>query len=126
MNKIKIAIADDYQVFREGLIITLTYDDDMEVIIEAENGEVLLEKMKTITPDLVIMDFKMPVMDGMKATRIIKELYPSVKVLVISMYEDEKFIQSFKECGADGYLLKNAEPDEIRQLVYDIIKKQGH
>jgi DNA-binding NarL/FixJ family response regulator len=123
MKKINIAIADDYQVFREGLIITLSYDDDMEIILEAENGEELLEKMKTILPDVVLMDFKMPVMDGMKATRIIKELYPTVKVVVISMYEDEKFITSFNECGADGYLLKNAEPEQIRQMVYEVMNK---
>ncbi len=124
MNKIKVAIADDYQVFREGLAITLCFNDDMEVIMEAENGEELLTKMKTGLPDVVIMDFKMPIMDGMKATRKIKELYPSVKVVIISMYEDEKFVTSFNECGADGYLLKNAEPDEIRQMVYNVINKE--
>jgi DNA-binding NarL/FixJ family response regulator len=123
MKKINVAIADDYQVFREGLIITLSYNDDMEVILEAENGEELLEKMKTALPDVAMMDFKMPLMDGMKATRIIKQLYPSVKVIVISMYEDEKFITSFNECGADGYLLKNAEPDQIRQMIYDVVNK---
>jgi DNA-binding NarL/FixJ family response regulator len=123
MSKIKIAIADDYEVFREGLIITLEMNDDMEVIMEAENGETLLAKMELALPDVVIMDFKMPIMDGMKATRLIKQRYPAVKVIVISMYEDEKFIASFNECGADGYLLKNAEPDEIRQLVYDIVTK---
>jgi DNA-binding NarL/FixJ family response regulator len=121
MNKIKIAIADDYEVFREGLIITLEMNDDMEVIIEAENGEALLTQMEQALPEVVIMDFKMPVMDGMKATQLIKQRYPAIKVIVISMYEDEKFISSFNECGADGYLRKNAEPDEIRQLVYTLM-----
>jgi DNA-binding NarL/FixJ family response regulator len=123
MNKIKIAIADDYEVFREGLIITLEMDDTIEVIMEADNGESLLAKMEHALPDIVIMDFKMPVMDGMKATRLIKQQYPHVKVIVISMYEDEKFITSFHECGADGYLLKNAEPDQIRELVHEVLAK---
>ncbi len=123
MNKIKIAIADDYKVFREGLSITVEIDEQMEVIMEAGNGEELLAKMKAHLPDVVIMDFKMPVMDGMQATRLIKEQYPSVKVIVISMYEDEKFVTSFNECGADGYLLKNAEPEEIRQMIHDVTGK---
>jgi DNA-binding NarL/FixJ family response regulator len=123
MSKLKIAIADDYEVFREGLTITLEMNDDIEVIMEAENGEALLAKMELTLPEVVIMDFKMPIMDGMKATRLIKQRYPAVKVIVISMYEDEKFITSFNECGADGYLLKNAEPDEIRQMVYDVMTK---
>ncbi len=84
MNKIKIAIADDYEVFREGLIITLEMDDTIEVIMEADNGESLLAKMEHALPDIVIMDFKMPVMDGMKATRLIKQQYPHIKVIVIS------------------------------------------
>ena len=104
MSKLKIAIADDYEVFREGLTITLEMNDDIEVIMEAENGEALLAKMELTLPEVVIMDFKMPIMDGMKATRLIKQRYPAVKVIVISMYEDEKFITSFNECGVHPYL----------------------
>lgn len=123
MNKIKLAIADDYPVFREGLLITLSADDRFEVIIEADNGAELLEAMAKQLPDVVIMDYKMPVMDGTTATRHIKELYPSVKVLVISMYEDPKFVTLLKNSGADGYLLKNEEPEKIRQSITDLFEK---
>jgi DNA-binding NarL/FixJ family response regulator len=121
MPKFKIAIADDYPVYRDGLQVTLSSDENMEVIIEADNGQELLEKMNTGLPDLVIMDYKMPVMDGMLATRLIKEKYPSVKVLVISMFHDEKFISHLMDNGADGYLLKDAEPEQIMSTIHQLL-----
>lgn len=126
MSKIKIVIADDYQVFREGLALILSFDDQFEIIAEAENGKELLKKMETKLPDLVILDYKMPVMDGLAATKTIKEKYPLVKVLIISMYEDEKFNASFSKSGADGYLLKNADPDVIRSKIHEIINKHSN
>jgi DNA-binding NarL/FixJ family response regulator len=120
MHKIKIAIADDYPVYREGLQVTLSADENLEVLFEADNGRELLEKMALQVPDLVIMDYKMPEMDGMAATRLIKEKYPAVKVLVISMYHDQKFIHHLLDNGADGYLLKDAEPEEILSTLHNL------
>ena len=120
MKKIKIAIADDYKIFREGLKVSLGQDDKMQVIFEAENGEELIAAMETKKPDIIIMDLKMPIMDGMEATQIIRKKYSDVKVLVVSMYEDDKFIIHLMEIGANGYLLKNAEPDEIRKAIYAV------
>jgi DNA-binding NarL/FixJ family response regulator len=121
MPKFKIAIADDYPIYRDGLQVTLSSDENIEVIFEADNGQELLEKMNTGLPDLVIMDYKMPVMDGMLATRLIKEKYPSVKVLVISMFHDEKFISHLMDNGADGYLLKDAEPEQIMSTIHQLL-----
>lgn len=121
MHKIKIAIADDYPVYREGLQVTLSANENLEVIFEADNGRELLEKMALQLPDLVIMDYKMPEMDGMAATRIIKDKYPAVKVLVISMYQDEKFIRHLMDNGADGYLLKDAEPEQILSSIQGLL-----
>jgi DNA-binding NarL/FixJ family response regulator len=120
MNKIKIAIADDFKIFREGLKVGLSADEAMEVLLEADNGEDLLKGLETITPDVIIMDLKMPLMDGMEATKIVRKKYPEIKVLVVSMYEDDKFIIHLMENGANGYLLKNAEPDEIRRAIYSV------
>jgi DNA-binding NarL/FixJ family response regulator len=122
MHKIKIAIADDYPVYREGLQVTLSANENLEVIFEADNGRELLEKMAIQLPDLVIMDYKMPEMDGMAATRIIKDKYPAVKVLVISMYQDEKFIRHLMDNGADGYLLKDAEPEQILSSIQGLLQ----
>ena len=120
MKKISVAIADDYKIFREGLKVSLAQDDNMEVIFEADNGEDLINAMSENKPDVIIMDLKMPIMDGMEATQLIRKKFNDVKVLVVSMYEDDKFIIHLMEIGANGYLLKNAEPDEIRKAIYAV------
>jgi DNA-binding NarL/FixJ family response regulator len=86
MKKIKIAIADDYMIFREGLKVSLAQDEAMQVIFEAENGEDLIAALETKKPDIIIMDLKMPIMDGMEATQIIRKRYKEIKVLVVSIY----------------------------------------
>ncbi len=119
-KKIQIAIADDYKIFREGLKKCIANDRSLEVILEADNGEELLTGFEKKIPDVVIMDLKMPVMDGMEATQIIRKKFPTVKVLVVTMYDDDKFVIHLMEMGANGYLLKNAEPDEIRKSIYAV------
>ena len=120
MKKIKIAIADDYKIFRDGLKVGLLNDDNLEVVLEADNGEDLLSGFDKNLPDVVIMDLKMPIMDGMEATKIIKKKYATVKVLVVTMYEDDKFIIHLMENGANGYLLKNADAEEIKKSIYAV------
>jgi DNA-binding NarL/FixJ family response regulator len=122
MSKIKIAIADDYKIFREGLAVILTDNDDMEIILEADTAEELLLQLERTTPDVLLLDLKMPGMGGIKATSIIRERFPTVKILIISMYEDEKFVTHMLKSGAHGYLLKNDEPDKIRKMIYDVMK----
>lgn len=119
-KKIRLAIADDYKIYREGLKKCIANDTSLEVIFEADNGEDLIAGFEKQLPDVVIMDLKMPIMDGMEATQIIRKKFPSVKVLVVTMYEDDKFIIHLMEIGANGYLLKNAEPDEIRKSIYAV------
>ena len=119
-NKILIAIADDSRIFREGLKKCMASDKALEVIVEAGNGEELINNFEKQQPDVVIMDLKMPIMDGMEATQLIRKRFPAVKVLVVTMYEDDEFIIHLMEMGANGYLLKNTEPDEIRKSIYAV------
>lgn len=120
MSKIKIAIADDYKIYRDGLKVGLSADENMDVIAEADNGEDLMKALETASPDVIIMDLKMPIMDGMEATKLVRKKYPAIKVLVVTMYEDDKFIIHLMENGANGYLLKNAEPEEIIKSIYAV------
>lgn len=120
MKKINIAIADDYKIYREGIKKCIASDKQLNIAMEADNGEDLINSFKETQPDVVIMDLKMPIMDGMEATQIIRKKYPEVKVLVVTMYDDDKFIIHLMEIGANGYLLKNAEPDEIRKAIYAV------
>ncbi|MFL5740109.1 MAG: response regulator [Flavisolibacter sp.] len=120
MGKIKIAIADDYKIYRDGLKVGLSSDDNLEVVLEADNGEELMDQLPKAMPDVIIMDLKMPVMDGMEATREVRKRFNAMKVLVVTMYEDDKFIIHLMEIGANGYLLKNADADEIRKSIYSV------
>ncbi len=117
---IKIAIADDYKIYRDGLKVGLGADDNLRVVLEADNGEDLLNGLKENATDVILMDLKMPIMDGMEATKEVRKKFPLIKVLVVTMYDDDKFIIHLMENGANGYLLKNADSDEIRKSIYAV------
>ena len=119
-KKIQVAIADDYKVFREGLKKCISGDKKFKLILEAENGQELISTFEKNIPDVVIMDLRMPIMDGIEATQMIRRKYPDVKVLVVTMYEQDEFITHLMKIGANGYLLKNTEPDEIRKSIYAV------
>jgi len=118
MEPIRIAIADDYAIFRDGLKVGLKSDRNLQVVLEAGNGIDLIEGLKNQPIDVILMDLKMPVMDGIEATREVKKLNEAIKVLAVTMYDDDQFIIHLMENGANGYLLKNAEPEEIRKAIY--------
>lgn len=113
-------IADDHKVFRQGLRYTLNTDPQLKCIGEAENGKQLLQLLASIQPDVILMDLKMPEMDGMEATKAIRQLYPDVKILVLTMYDDEQFVLHMLDMGVNGYLIKNADPDEIIKALYTV------
>jgi DNA-binding NarL/FixJ family response regulator len=120
MNMINIAIADDYKIFRDGLKVGMAADQNLNVVLEADNGEDLLNGLKDQKVDVIIMDLKMPIMDGMEATKEVRKKFDGIKVLVVTMYDDDKFIIHLMENGANGYLLKNADSDEIRKSIYAV------
>lgn len=120
---IKVAIADDHKIFRSGVINTLTPYANINVVFEAEDGEHLLQIMQEQQPDVILMDLKMPKMDGIQATIKVKEKYPQVKVIILTMYEDDNFIVHLVENGANAYLLKNSEPEEIYEAICTTFEK---
>jgi DNA-binding NarL/FixJ family response regulator len=120
MSKIRIAIADDYAIIRDGLKVGLGRDANFEVVLEANSGEELLKGLERTEVDVVLLDLRMPVMDGMEATTRIRQQFTRVKILAVTMYDDEKFIIHLMEKGANGYLLKHADSDEIRRAIYSV------
>ncbi|QJB31236.1 response regulator transcription factor [Chitinophaga oryzae] len=123
MAHIKVAIADDHKIFRSGVINTLVPYDNIRFVFEADDGLHLLQHMEQHQPDVILMDLKMPNMDGIEATIKVKEKYPDVKVIILTMYEDDNFIVHLVENGANAYLLKNADPEEIYEAICTTYEK---
>lgn len=126
MNTVKIALADDHVLLRKGfagLVTNLGY----EVMLECSDGNELISKLdKANLPDIVLMDINMAGMDGYQTTSWLRQHYPLVKVLAVSMYDDEGAIIRMLKCGAKGYILKGAEPAELKQAIDDVITKGVH
>lgn len=123
MDVIKVAIADDHKIFRKGVILSLRPFTNIKFVLEAENGEELLAGLEEAAPHVILMDLRMPLKDGIETTKVVSKQYPNIFVLVLSMYEDERFVSHLMENGANGYLLKNAEPQEIRRAIMDVYEK---
>ncbi|MFT3950284.1 MAG: response regulator transcription factor [Agriterribacter sp.] len=123
MSIIKVAIADDHKIFRKGVILSLRPYTNIKFVQEAENGEELLNGLSVSEPDVVLMDLRMPVKDGIEATKTISKDYPKIHVIVLTMYEDERFVSHLMENGANGYLLKSADPAEIKRAIVEVVTK---
>ena len=123
MAEIKVAIADDHKIFRKGVILSLRHYSNLKFVLEAENGEELLNGISQAQPDVVLMDLRMPVKDGIETTKQISKLYPHISVIILTMHEDERFVNHLMENGAHGYLLKSTDPSEIKKAITDVVSK---
>jgi len=123
MELIKVAIADDHKIFRKGVILSLRPYTNVKFVQEADNGVELLQGLPVSEPDVILMDLRMPVKDGIETTKAVSKQYPHIHIIILSMYEDERFVYHLMENGAHGYLLKNAEPQEIRKAIMDVHEK---
>jgi DNA-binding NarL/FixJ family response regulator len=119
---IQIALADDHKIYRDGIRVALTNRDLVRILWEAEDGEDMINKVKQNTPDLLIMDIKMPRIDGIKALQLLKKEHEDLKVIILSMYDDKETITKMMEYGANAYLTKTADADEIYKAVVTCIK----
>jgi DNA-binding NarL/FixJ family response regulator len=124
LEEIKIGIADDHKIFRKGVILSMRQYTNIRFVFEAENGEELMKQITEHKPDIILCDLKMPVKDGIDATKAITKEYPGIRVIVLTMYEDDRFVSHLMDCGAAGYLLKNTEPSEIYKAINDV-KRTG-
>lgn len=122
MSNIRIAVVDDHSLFRKGMISILQQVSDFEVVMEATNGLEFLHKLQNIPVDVVLMDLQMPQLDGTKATEIIREKFPNVKVIILSMHDEDKYILHLMEIGANGYLLKDNDPEEVEKAIRKVIE----
>ncbi len=114
---IKILLADDYKVIREGLRNLIESLENMEVIGEAEDGHSVVSMARELVPDIVIMDIAMPGLNGIKAARLISSNIPSVKIIALSMHRERQFVLEMFRAGASGYLLKDRASEELAQSI---------
>lgn len=121
MSKITVLVVDDHPLLREGLIKILSLDDDLEVVGEAGDGETGIKLVHECRPQVVLMDINLPKINGIQACKVIKEQYPETQVIVLTVYEEEKLVLDIVRAGANGYLLKDVEPNTLVQAIKDAV-----
>lgn len=117
MKKVKILLADDHQIIRDGIRSLLTEVADFEVCGEASNGVEVIDFLENNPIDIVLMDINMPEMNGIEATTVLKEKFPKVKVLTLTMHDEDKYIMKMIQAGALGYILKNTDQQELLSAI---------
>jgi NarL family two-component system response regulator LiaR len=110
-------IVDEHDMVRRGLIAFLKVKPDLELVAEARNGEEAIQICEQVQPDIILMDLKMPVMDGVTATRIIRERWPDVQVIALTSFQEKELVQEVLQAGAISYLLKNVTVDELAHAI---------
>ncbi|MBF4693127.1 response regulator [Fusibacter ferrireducens] len=119
---IKVAIVDDQKLIRNGLVMMVNLQSDMQVVWTADHGKEALLKVASSQPDIILMDIRMPEMNGVEATALIKKDYPETKVLVLTTFNEDDYIFETLKAGASGYLLKDVPPEELLDGIRKAIK----
>ncbi|GEP64811.1 DNA-binding response regulator [Clostridium beijerinckii] len=114
---INVVLVDDQQIVREGLKIILSLDNEINILKEAENGKQLLKILQEIQPDIILMDIRMPFMNGVEATKIVKEKYNNIKVIILTTFNEDEYVLQGIRNGADGYILKDARSHDIIKAI---------
>ncbi|WEK53911.1 MAG: response regulator transcription factor [Candidatus Cohnella colombiensis] len=123
-NKIKVLLADDHQLFREGLKRILNMESDLEVVGECGDGIQVLEFCNHIKPDVILLDINMPVENGVVATERLRDIFPDIKVIILSIHDDESYVFETLRKGASGYLLKDMEVETLINAIRTVV--EGH
>ncbi len=122
MPPIKLAIADDHVLFLKGLKLLIKSFLNVQLVIEVKNGYDLMDAIAQQQPDVILLDYKMPAMDGAEAIRRIRQLYPDIKIIILTMYDDPNLINQMVDAGANGYLLKDTDPEIVEEAIKTVVK----
>lgn len=122
MANIKVLLVDDHKIVRDGIKLMLQPQAGIEVVAEAENGDEVIDLLDEHPVDVVVMDINMPEMDGISTTKQVKEKYPPVKILALTMSSDDSHIRQMVQAGASGYIMKSAGRDELKMAIQDVMK----
>jgi len=125
MERISVLLADDHALFRDGLISLLSTQDEIEVVGVANDGLETLEKARELVPDLILMDIKMPRCNGLEATRLIKEEMPHIRIVMLTVSEDDQDLFEAIKNGAEGYLLKTLNAQELVELLKGVFRGEA-
>ena len=123
MQHITIGLADDHNLFREGIKSLLHKMEGIALLLEATNGQDLLEKLEHHVPDVLLLDLEMDIMDGIEATSKIKESFPEIKIIILTMHKEERMISYLMELGVHGYLLKDTTQEELEKAIHSVYEK---
>ncbi len=126
MGKVRILLADDHTILREGIKVLLNRERDMEIVAEAEDGAQALEKVRTAKPDVVVMDISMPKIGGLEVTREITETFPDVKVVILTMHDNEEYLVQALKSGAKGYVLKEAAATDLAEAIRAVVRGDAY
>ena len=125
-NAVRIIIVDDHDIFREGLKMVISTIENTELVSEASNGKEFLEILEQKDCDLVFMDIQMPIMDGIDATKLAMEMKPGLRIVALSMFGEEKYLQSMLDAGAKGFLLKKTKRTELDLAIKTIMEGNNY
>ena len=125
MEPLRVLLADDHVLFRKGLASLLSSREDIQVVGEANDGYEALEQARELLPDLILMDIKMPRCDGLQATRLIKQEMPYVKIVMLTVSDDDNSLFEAIKAGAQGYLLKNLEPEDLFEMLAGVSRGEA-
>lgn len=117
MKKLRIVLAEDHETVRKGIKLLINEQDDMEVIGETENGDSVIELVQKLDPDILVMDISMPQQNGLKTSKRVKQIFPSVKVLMLTRHKDNGYVQQLIHAGVSGYVLKQSAPSELLNAI---------
>jgi DNA-binding NarL/FixJ family response regulator len=122
MERVKVLLADDHTMLREGLRAMLVQSGQVHVVGEAQDGYQAVAMTEQLHPDVVVMDIAMPNLNGIEATRVIHQKHPNIKILILTMYETEEYVSEVLKAGATGYVTKEAAGEELLHAILSVIK----